>query len=86
MTNSTVTVRMDSKLKEDTREILDSLGLDFSAAINIYFKQINMKQGLPFEIKCSGLQQTLDDIKNGNSMTFENEKDWWKWVTENVES
>lgn len=43
-------ISIDAKLKKDTGAILESLGLDFTTAINIYFKQIVMKQKIPFEI------------------------------------
>lgn len=32
-------ISIDAKLKKDTGAILESLGLDFTTAINIYFKQ-----------------------------------------------
>lgn len=43
-------VNLDSKLKKETAETLGLLGLDFTTAINIYFKQIVNKQKIPFEI------------------------------------
>lgn len=43
-------VNLDSTLKKETAETLESLGLDFTTAINIYFKQIVGKQKIPFEI------------------------------------
>lgn len=49
-TKERLNVNLDSKLKKDTAETLETLGLDFTTAINIYFKQIVSKQKIPFEI------------------------------------
>ena len=43
-------VNLDKNLKNETAKMLDSLGLDFTTAINIYFKQIIKKKGIPFLI------------------------------------
>lgn len=49
-TKERLNVNLDSELKKDTAETLEALGLDFTTAINIYFKQIVSKQKIPFEI------------------------------------
>lgn len=49
-TKERLNVNLDSELKKDTAETLELLGLDFTTAINIYFKQIVSKQKIPFEI------------------------------------
>jgi DNA-damage-inducible protein J len=43
-------INLDSELKNETAKMLDSLGLDFTTAINMYFKQIVKKRKIPFEI------------------------------------
>jgi len=43
-------INLDSGLKNETAKMLDSLGLDFTTAINVYFKQIVKKRKIPFEI------------------------------------
>jgi DNA-damage-inducible protein J len=43
-------VNLDSKLKEDASIMLENLGLDFTTAITVYFKQIVNKRKIPFEI------------------------------------
>jgi DNA-damage-inducible protein J len=43
-------VNLDYELKNETAKMLDDLGLDFTSAINIYFKQIIKKRKIPFEI------------------------------------
>ncbi|HIX70150.1 MULTISPECIES: type II toxin-antitoxin system RelB/DinJ family antitoxin [Enterococcus] len=49
-TKERLNVNLDSELKKATAETLEELGLDFTTAINIYFKQIVAKQKIPFEL------------------------------------
>lgn len=48
---TTVHTRMDSKLKENVDLILARLGLTSSDAIKLFYKQIELNGGLPFEVK-----------------------------------
>ncbi len=43
-------VNLDAKLKEDTAAMLERLGMDFTTAITVFFKQIVNKRRIPFEI------------------------------------
>lgn len=44
-------VRIEHDIKEKTEEILSKLGISASNAINMFYKQIILQQGLPFEVK-----------------------------------
>ena len=48
---TTVHARMDTKLKENVEAILAQLGLTSSDAIKLFYKQIELNGGLPFELK-----------------------------------
>lgn len=48
-------VRMEPELKEQAEDILSSLGISASSAINMFYRQIVLKRGIPFELK---LEQT----------------------------
>lgn len=43
--------RIDAALKHNVEAFLGKLGLSVSEAIRIYFRMIELNQGLPFEIK-----------------------------------
>ena len=43
-------ISLDQELKMQTAEILNDIGLDFTTAINLYFKQIVNKHKIPFEL------------------------------------
>ncbi len=48
---TTISVRMDADLKKDAENILGSLGLTPSQAINVFYKQITFQNGLPFPVR-----------------------------------
>lgn len=48
---SSLHVRVEPEVKEEVEKILDNLGMTSAEAINIYFKQIILTSGIPFEIK-----------------------------------
>ena len=47
----TVYTRIEPELKTDVERILTRLGLTPSEAINVFFNQVVLHKGLPFEIK-----------------------------------
>lgn len=46
--DSTISLRIDSELKKDVEEILNSLGIPMTTAITMYFNQIKLRNGIPF--------------------------------------
>jgi len=46
-----VTARIEPKVKEKAEDILKELGLTTSQAIAIYYRQIVVHRGIPFELK-----------------------------------
>ena len=44
-------VRIEPELKEQAEDILNSLGLPPSSAITMFYKQVVLQQGLPFDVK-----------------------------------
>lgn len=49
--NTTLQVRIDSKMKKDVSKIFESLGLDMSSGIKMYFNQVLIKKGIPFLVR-----------------------------------
>jgi len=47
----TIHTRIDPELKADVDEILSQLGLTSSDAVKLFYKQVVLNNGLPFEIK-----------------------------------
>ena len=48
---SNLYVRIEPEVKEQAEKILDALGVTPSSAVNMFYKQIILHQGLPFEVK-----------------------------------
>ena len=49
--SSNLYVRIEPEVKEKAESILATLGISVSGAINMFYKQIILQKGLPFEVK-----------------------------------
>lgn len=59
---STIQVRIDPKVKQSAKRVLDTLGLDLSTAIKLYLCQITLRKGLPFLVLTeNGLTPTQEE-------------------------
>ena len=47
----TLNIRIEPNLKEQAEETLNYLGLTMSEAVTLFFKQVVINEGIPFEIK-----------------------------------
>jgi DNA-damage-inducible protein J len=48
---TTIRARTSPELKEEVEGILRELGLNTTEAINIFFSQIRLRHGLPFDVR-----------------------------------
>ncbi|WP_438272876.1 type II toxin-antitoxin system RelB/DinJ family antitoxin [Streptococcus huangxiaojuni] len=46
-------VNLDSELKEQAGEIFSEIGLDYTTAVTIFFKQVVKERKIPFELSAS---------------------------------
>jgi DNA-damage-inducible protein J len=46
----TIRARVDAKLKAQAEAVLEKLGLNASEAIRLFYKQIALRKGLPFDV------------------------------------
>jgi DNA-damage-inducible protein J len=60
---TTLNTRIDAKSKEEARKILDCLGLTISEAITLYFRQIILRRGIPFDVEIPN-ELTAKTLKN----------------------
>lgn len=49
--NEQIQIRIDAETKKETKKILNSLGIDMSSAIKLFFRQIINARNLPFELR-----------------------------------
>lgn len=64
---ASVFVRIDPRTKEKAEKILNELGISASTAINMFYKQIIIQNGMPFDVKNSNKisnirQEELDEV------------------------
>ena len=68
MPKENLTVRIDSEIKKQASELFNSLGMDLSTAIAVFFCQAIRYHGIPFEIKLDEPLQIssseMEDVEN----------------------
>jgi DNA-damage-inducible protein J len=47
----TVRARIEPELKHEAEIVLDTLGLSASEAITLFYKQLTLRKGLPFDVR-----------------------------------
>ena len=75
-TKSRLHINIETDLKEEVGTLLDEIGLDYTTAITIYFKQIVNERKIPFELHAkkwysveevagADWQAGLDEVEDG---------------------
>ena len=67
---TTVRARMEPDLKENTENIFRKLGLTSTQAITLFYKQVEIRNGLPFDmvIPDETTAKTFDDTDSGRNL------------------
>jgi len=75
--NTTLNIRIDSRVKEQATKILNDLGMKASTAISLFFRQIILHGGIPFDIKLlnKATIQAIEELESGKGKSFNNAKD-----------
>jgi DNA-damage-inducible protein J len=65
-----ITARVDPKLKKETEKVFDELGLSTSQAITLFFKQVNLRKGLPFAVSIPNAEtrQAINEALAGKNL------------------
>ena len=68
--NTTVNVRTTEETKKGAETILNNLGLNISAAINLFLKQVINYRGIPFDLRLPNKEtlQAMDDTENNRKL------------------
>lgn len=66
-----IRARTEPGLKHEAERILHLLGLSPSEAINLFFQQVRLRQGLPFEVKLPNkvTLKAIKDVEAGRGLT-----------------
>jgi len=67
---ATINARTERELKEEVEVILKDLGISTTEAINIFFRQVKLRKGLPFavEIPNETTLKTFRDSEAGKGL------------------
>ena len=60
--SANVNVRVEPDVKKRAEDILDKLGVSASAFINMTYRQVIMKRGIPFSVELPSGIETLDTM------------------------
>lgn len=60
--SANVNVRVEPDVKKQAEDILDKLGVSVSAFINMTYRQVIMKRGIPFSVELPSGIKTLDTM------------------------
>jgi len=67
---ATVNARIEPKLKKEAETILHEVGLTSAEAVRLFYKQVCLQKGLPFEIRIPNKVtiKTLEDTDKGKNL------------------
>ena len=60
--SANVNVRVEPDVKKQAEDILEKLGVSASAFINMTYRQVIMKRGIPFSVELPSEIKTLDTM------------------------
>jgi len=68
--NAVISARIEDKLKQSAESILSKLGITPSEAITIFYKQVELRKGLPFDVKIPNkiTMKAFQDSENGKNI------------------
>ena len=72
MSKTSMSIRLDSEVKEQAQQVFNHLGMDMTTAINIFLRQALQYQGLPFDVKIDEnrkLLQVVTDVEQNRNMS-----------------
>ncbi|MFS9375238.1 type II toxin-antitoxin system RelB/DinJ family antitoxin [Streptococcus mitis] len=72
MPKTSMSIRLDSEVKEQAQQVFNHLGMDMTTAINIFLRQAIQYQGLPFDVRLDEnrkLLQVLTDLDQNRNMS-----------------
>jgi DNA-damage-inducible protein J len=67
---ATARARMDAGLKEEAERILAECGLNATQGINLFYRQIVLRHGLPFDVKIPNVEsrKAMREIESGDGL------------------
>lgn len=67
-----INIRVDEEIKEQSKDVFESLGMDLSTGIKIYLKQVITQKAIPFGLSTNSLEIALNEKRRGLGVRFDN--------------
>jgi len=69
---SSINSRIEPELKKQVEAIFAELGLSTSDAITLFYKQVSLHDGLPFDVRIPNkmTQDAIDELESGGGTTY----------------
>lgn len=68
MMNSRISARIDANLKHSVTNVFDKLGISEAEAIRMFYAQVDLHQGMPFDIKIPN-KETIKAMQESNDLS-----------------
>ena len=67
----TIRARVEPELKREAESVLRALGLNATQAITLFYRQVALRKGLPFDVRLpnAGTRQAMRDAMKGRGLT-----------------
>jgi DNA-damage-inducible protein J len=67
-----IRARTDARLKTKVESIFAKLGLNTTDAINLFFRQVEIQNGLPFDVRIPNAEtlKALHDLEHNDDITI----------------
>ena len=72
--SANIYARIEPDIKKQAEDILSSLGVSASSAINMFYKQIILKKGIPFDITLNAAKPADISLLSQEELSAELEK------------
>lgn len=68
-----IRARTEPELKKQAEAVLHALGLSQTDAINLFYRQIVLQHGLPFNVKIPNAEtrEAIEEVRGGGGEIFE---------------
>jgi len=60
--DTSISIRLDSQLKEQTENVIEQFGLNMTAVVNMLFHQIVREQAIPLSLSLKPQMTVLDEL------------------------
>ena len=76
---ATINARIDPKLKYEAEAILHQVGLSTAEAIRIFYTQVCLNNGLPFEVKLPNAKTSaaIEELESGKGTKYTSMDEVW---------